>query len=157
MVGRCLGLTPVAVWPFHWLNGLKGALPPSLISGKQYPRVFSWIDRFTQAVTTAKATAQKPTTLNGPEAFKFITQASFAEEEGEVEEDPLSLHKGQDVEVWPLDTGVKHHDKGKLVALNAKEVVIATRTEAEARELRVHYPRRNFRIQALAVVGGCKL
>ncbi|MCJ1248743.1 hypothetical protein MMC30_005962 [Trapelia coarctata] len=146
-----------AVWAFHWLDGLKGALPPSIISAKQFPKVFAWIDRFSKAVSSAKATAQKPTTLKGPEAIHFITQASFAETQGNVDEDPLGLHKGQDVEVWPLDSGFKHHDRGKLVALNAKEVVIATRTDAEAMEVRVHYPRRNFRIYALPVAGESKL
>jgi len=155
--GRRLGLTPAAVWPFHWLDGLKGALPPSLISAKQYPKVFAWINRFTKAVSSAKASAQKPTTLKGPEAMKFIVQAPFAEAEGNVDEDPLGLQKGQDVEIWPLDSGAGHHDRGKLVALNAEEVVIATYTDAEAKEVRVHYPRRNFRIQALPVGGRSKL
>lgn len=150
-------LTAAAVWPFHWLVGLQGALPPSSISAKQYPRVFAWIDRFTKAVSNAKASAQKPATYKGPEAINFIAQAAFAEAEGEVEEDPLALHKGQDVEVWPLDSGAKHHDRGRLIALNTKEVVIATRTEAEGKEVRIHHPRKNFRIMALSGGGGSKL
>lgn len=145
------------MWPFHWLVGLKGALHPSFISATQFPKVYAWIERFTKAVSSAKASAPKPITLKGPEAIKFITQASFAETEGEVDEDPLALHKGQDVEVWPLDSGVKHHDTGRLVALNGKEVVIATRTEAEGKEVRVHHPRRSFRIKALPGGGGSKL
>jgi hypothetical protein len=145
------------VWPFYWLAELKGALPPSFISAKQFPKVFAWIERFTKAVSSAKASAPKPTTLKGPEAIKFITQASFAEAEGEVEEDPLGLRKGQDVEVWPLDSGVKHHDRGRLVALNPKEVVIASSTEPQGREVRVHHPRRGFRIRALPGDGGSKL
>lgn len=69
----------LAVWPFHWLLGLKGALPPSLFSKEKFPNVFAWIDRFSKAVSTAKSSAPKPTTLEGVEAMKHVTQADFSE------------------------------------------------------------------------------
>ena len=89
----------LAVWPFHWLLGLKGALPPSLISKEKFPKVYAWVDRFSKAVSTAKASAPKPATLTGSEAVRHVIQAEFEETEGEVDgSDPLGLKKGQDVE-----------------------------------------------------------
>ncbi|SLM34818.1 Thioredoxin-like fold [Lasallia pustulata] len=88
-----------AVWPFHWLAGIQGALPPTIISAKQYPKVFAWIDRFQTAVSAARSSAPKPTTLKGADAVAQITQAEFSDPEGQVDEnDPLSLKKDQDVE-----------------------------------------------------------
>ena len=146
-----------AVWPFHWLSEIKGALPPNLISSKQYPKVFAWIDRFQKAVSSAKSSVPKPTTLKGAEAVKRIAQAEFSDQEGQVDEnDPLGLKKGQDIEVWPIDSGFKHHDLGKLVALTAKEVVVTGQTKT-GKEIRIHFPRTNFRVMAVQAGGPPKL
>jgi hypothetical protein len=129
---------------------LKGALPRELFSEKQYPRVFAWHKRFSKAVTAAKAAVAKPTTLKGDAALQRIVDASFAEQESAVdEEDPLGLKKGTEVEVWPIDTGVRHRDRGPLVGLTQDEVVLSVESEAEGRQIRVHFPRTNFRIQAV--------
>ena len=91
-------------------------------------------------------------TLKGAEAVKHITQADFYEAEGEVDrDDPLQLEKGQDVESWPIDSGFKHHDRGRLVSLTPREVVLATQSKVGGKEIRVHHPRWNFRTRA---VGG---
>ena len=141
----------IAIWPFHWLTGLKGALPPSFISSRQFPKIYAWIDRFEKVVANAKASASKPATLKGADAVKFVTQADFSQPEGRVVEDPLRLEKGQDVEVWPIDSGFRHHDRGILSALDSREVVIVTQTKIGGKEVRIHYPRTNFRI---TVIGG---
>ena len=153
------GLTnsPSAIWPFHWLTDLKGALPPTLISSKQYPKVFAWTDRFKAAISHAKTLVPKPTTLQGQEAVKFVTQAEYTDNNEQVDNDPLGLHKGQEVEVWPVDTGFKHHDRGKLVALTSNEVTIVTRTEKGDGEVRIHHPRRSFRIRAVGERPSCRL
>ena len=76
--------------------------------------------------------------------------AEFAEKESSVEEnDPIGLKKGTEVEVWPIDTGVRHRDHGRLVGLTRDEVVLSVRSEADGKEVRVHFPRTNFRIQAV--------
>ena len=67
------------------------------------------------------------------------------------ENDPLGLKKGQDVESWPVDSGFSHHDRGRLVKLTEKEVVLAVQSKVGGKEVRVHHPRWNFRIRA---VGG---
>ncbi|KAK2069640.1 hypothetical protein P8C59_004197 [Phyllachora maydis] len=43
-----------AVWPFHWLVGLPGALDSQVVSAERLPRVFAWIDRFDRAVKAAE-------------------------------------------------------------------------------------------------------
>ena len=139
----------LAIWPFHWLTGMKGALPPSFISSTQYPKVFAWIDRFNKTVASTKSSAPKPTTLKGVDAVEFVTHAEFSEPEGGVVDDPLGLEKNQEVEVWPIDSGFKNHDRGVLSSLNAKEVAITTQTKVGGKDLRIHYPRTNFRIRAV--------
>ena len=142
-------LSLTAVWPFHWLKGLKGALPADLISAKQFPKVFAWIDRFNNAVSAAAKTAGKPKTIKGPEAVKQISSSDFAEKEGEVDEnDPTSLKKGQEVEVWPIDSGFNYKDRGSLVALSTKEIVIESKTK-DGEKVRVHTPRHGFRLRGI--------
>ena len=143
-----------AVWPFHWLQGMKGALPPALISEKQYPKVFAWMDRFTEAVSAAKSSSPKPTTLKGAEVLRHIIQADFVDSQKSVDSnDPLGLKEGQEIEVWPLDSGFRHHDRGRLVALTSDEVVVASQTKMGGKEVRIHCPRTNFRIQVVSEAG----
>lgn len=147
----------LAVWPFHWLLELKGALPASLFSKEKFPKVYAWIDRFSEAISTAESATPQPTTLNGAEAVKHVTQGEFCENELDVDaSDPLGLKKGQDVESWPIDSGFKHHDRGKLVSLTSKEVVLASQSKVGGKEVRIHHPRWNFRIRAVSG-GGEKL
>ena len=149
--GPCILMSAsnIAVWPFHWLRELKGALPPSLVSKEKFPKVYAWIDRFSKAVSTAKSAAPKPTTLKGAEAVKYVTQAEFSEPEGDVDaSDPLRLKKGEEVESWPIDSGFRHHDRGTLVSLTSKEVVLASQSNIGGKEVRIHHPRWNFRTRA---------
>ncbi|KAI1618000.1 glutathione S-transferase [Exophiala viscosa] len=140
-----------AVWTLDWLNGLKGALPRELISEKQYPKVFSWIARFNKALNEAKKQAPKPATLKGGAATQRVLNASFAEKDLTIDSaDPLGLQHGTEVEVYPTDSGVKHHDKGRLLGLTEDEVVVSI--QPQDKEVRVHYPRTGFRIKA--VIGG---
>jgi hypothetical protein len=157
MGGKCTLLTQIhfgtAVWPFHWLTTLKGALPPSYISADLFPKVFAWIARFDKVVRDAAKAKGKAKTVTGKEAVAIIEGSEFAESEGDVEVgDPLELAKGDMVEVWPTDSGFNHKDRGRLVSLCGREVVIASRTEGGV-EVRVHAPRHGFRVRG---VGGGK-
>lgn len=148
----------VAIWPFHWLSGMKGALPPSIFGKDHFPGVYSWIDRFQKALESAEESALKVTRLKGAEAVKFITQAEFADPDGNVDDkDPLGLKKGQDVESWPIDSGFTHRDRGQLVALTRQEVVLKTQAKLGHRDIHIHHPRTNFRIRAVDDDGGSKL
>jgi hypothetical protein len=136
-----------AVWPFHWLLDMKAL--PNLISAQQFPRVFTWIARFKQAVSSAKASVPKPMTIKGVEGIQQIMSSEFAEPEGRVdEEDPLGFEKGQDIEIWPLDSGFNNRDHGRLVALSALESVIEVQKEV-GKIIRAHFPRHGYRLRRM--------
>jgi len=138
-----------AVWPFHWLKGLKGALPGDYISANQFPKVFAWIERFDQAVKIAATKLEKPKSLKGQEAVDQISKSHYAESESSVDaDDPTGLKKRQEVEVWPIDSGSNHRDRGLLVGLSGKEIVIESKTK-DGQTVRVHTPRHGFRIRGI--------
>lgn len=146
-----------SVWPFHWLLELPGALPPHLFSAEIYPNVYAWIARFRSALETAKASAPKPVTLEGADAVKHVTSADFAEKELRIDgDDPLGLKEGQDVEIWPTDTGFRHKDRGRLVGLTRDEVVIEVQSKVGGKVVRIHAPRSGFKVQAVQD-GGSKI
>ena len=104
----------------------------------------------------AKSQAPKPASSKGDAALQRITSASFAEEDLGVDEaDPLGLQHGTEVEVFPIDSGFRHKDKGRLVGLNEDEVVVSIQTQGK--EVRLHYPRTGFRIKAVTTGGNPKL
>ncbi|KAK0109129.1 hypothetical protein ONS96_002955 [Cadophora gregata f. sp. sojae] len=143
-----------AIWPFHWLTTLKGALPPDLIPPTQFPKVFAWISRFDAATRAAAKKSGKPKTIKGDEAVTITRKAGFVEESiGVDESDPSGLKSGDLVEVWPTDSGSKHRDQGRLVGLNWREVVVETEN-GEVEGVRVHAPRHGFRVRR---VDGVKL
>jgi hypothetical protein len=136
------------VWPFHWLTGLKGALPSDQIFAELYPKVFAWINRFQATVSAATKSLGKPKTVKGTEAVVAIESSGFAEDIGGVDpNDPSGLKKGQKVEVWPIDTGFRNKEKGQLLALSVSEIVIETKTQS-GQTVRVHAPRHGFRVRA---------
>lgn len=137
----------LAVWPLHWLIGLKGALPSNLISPQYFPRVFAWIVRFQSAVSSAKASSPQPKTLKGVDAIKQILSHTLSEyNDGLVDNDPSGLKVGEEVMLWPIDSGSKHKDRGCLVSLSFKEIVVESKTKAEEETIRIHTPRHGFRI-----------
>jgi len=81
---------------------MKTALPPSLFSKDQYPKVFAWLGQFSEALKRAKTSGREPVRLKGADALKQITQADFAEPEYDVDRsDPTGLEKGAQFESWP--------------------------------------------------------
>ena len=147
------------VWPFHWMATLKNALPEDIISANTHPKVFAYIQRFSKAVKVARDTLSKPIRLKGPEAIDFITQAGYSEGDKKLDIDGLdpvgaNLKLGQLVGSWPVDSGFRHKDIGKLVNLDKRELVL----EVEGRSgktVRLHHPRWNFRVKAVG--DGAKL
>lgn len=133
----------LAIWPFDWLNGLKGGLPKDLISERQFPKTFAWIARFNKAIKAANEKAPKAVKLKGTDAAQRILESSFAEADGEVDPmDPTAFKKGTKVDVWPIDSGSSHKDRGTLLTLNGEEIVIGLDNG-----LRLHVPRHGFRIR----------
>ncbi|KHN96989.1 Glutathione S-transferase, protein [Metarhizium album ARSEF 1941] len=149
-----------AVWPLHWLAGVPGALPGDVFGPRAYPRVYAWIRRFEEAVRRARGRAGRPRTVGGEEAQRIILGSGYHEAEGRVDGgDPevvaLGLAKGDVVTVGPTDFGAARRDVGRLVGLDADEVVYETETEtgaeagARGRPVRVHAPRHGFRIHGV--------
>lgn len=137
----------VAIWPLHWLVDMKEALPASVISETQFPKVFAWIGRFRDALKQAKASGTKPVTVKGEDVVSYMQNARLFESTGDVDaNDPLALEGGQEVEVWPIDTGFSHRDRGTLLTLTPNEVVIGKETKVGGQEIHVHMPRWGFRI-----------
>lgn len=138
----------VAIWPLHWVSGMPNALPTNLISPQQFPKVFSWITRFNTAVSAAKTTTPAPIKLDGKAAAQALASSFMADQaEGVVDHnDPLGLKVGDEVEVWPIDSGFGYRDKGRLVMLSSTELEIAFKTE-QGDEVRLHTPRWGFRVQ----------
>jgi glutathione S-transferase len=140
-----------AVWPFHWLNSMPGALPKDMFSPSKYPKVYAWVERFQTAVSAAKKRGQKPRVVSGEEAARLVAGAPFNEDvgrDGVDGGDPTSqgLKAGDRVRVWPTDTGRSHKDVGTLLRLDSAEVVIEVAT-ADGTSVRIHAPRHGFAIQ----------
>lgn len=129
---------------------MPGGLPPDYISASQFPKVFAWIARFKAVV---KAAAAKPKTLTGAEAVQQISQSEYAESECSVDaSDPLLLQLGDEVEVWPIDSGFNSKDRGILVGLNGVEIVMESKTSG-GKVVRIHCPRHGFRVRRTGKAG----
>ena len=150
-------LTSAAIWVFHWLKGLKGALPSDIISQESYPKVFAWMARFDRELQEAHARAPKPTNLKGAEAAKQVEAALSIDAEPVIDaKDPLGLQANTIVEVWPIDSGSRHRDVGTLLGLDIDEVVIGVKTQ-NGQEIRLHFPRQQFRIRAVSSDSSARL
>ena len=120
-----------------------------IFNDQRFPKVYAWVARFNNAFQTAKAAAPKPTALKGADALRRIGEAALAENVLTVDKrDPLHLEAGDEVEVWPTDSGFGHKDRGRLLKLSINEVVIAVKAE-NGQEVHLHTPRNNFRIAAV--------
>lgn len=111
--------------------------------------MFAWIARFNDALKVAKAQAPRPATVKGDAALQRILSASFADKDLGIDSaDPLGLQQGAEVEVFPIDSGLRYHDQGRLIGLTEDEVVLSTRTKGK--EIRLHFPRTGFRIKSVS-------
>jgi hypothetical protein len=144
-----------AIWPFHWLTTMPGALPTAIISPTQFPKTFAWISRFDKHTKSAhKSLTPPPASIKGPDAAKRILSSDFTDvqlaaescagvELGENE--PSGLKVGDEVKLSPTDSGASHKDVGKLVWLDGEEIVIEKKSE-EGVPVRIHAPRHGFRV-----------
>ena len=144
------------IWTFHWATSKGFRLRETLdkegvIDEKHFPRTYAYVDRFVDAIATKQLNNGKPEKLSDEETIKAVLDSDFFEAEGAVDElDPLKLKKGQLVEIWPVESGFNHHDKGELVSISVGEVVIASKPQVGDGLLRIHYPRTNIRISPLS-------
>lgn len=138
------------VWPLVWLGEI-GALGEDWFGKGTYPKTHAWVERFKGEMKEREGRV-KVAKVKEEEVFKVVTGGAVAGTK--VVKDPVALKEGDEVEVWPIDTGFNHKDRGRLVGLDKEEVVIAVKTKKDpSKEIRVHAPRWGFRI---AKVGGGK-
>ncbi|EGE81587.1 hypothetical protein BDDG_04530 [Blastomyces dermatitidis ATCC 18188] len=137
-----------AIWPLDWVDELDGALDRDIFTEARFPNVFAWMARFRKAVVEAAAALpNKPQNLSGEQVLESVIAAEFVEPEADVDEyDALKFQKGQDVVVWPTDNCSNYQDSGQLVALTPQEVVLQRKTVDNREDVRIHFPRTNFRI-----------
>jgi glutathione S-transferase len=139
-----------AIWPFDWLllPYMVGDLPVDVFGEKVFPRTWAWVKRFNEVYAAALKQTGNPEIVSAEETVRRIEEAEYFEAEGEVDHaDPLRLEKGQIVDIFPTDmaSGFVHRDTGKLVSITVMDVCIETKTK-NGKEIRIHFPRTNFRI-----------
>ncbi|KAJ9617041.1 hypothetical protein H2200_000762 [Cladophialophora chaetospira] len=141
-----------AIWTFDWAlqehQHMIQDLEKDTISEELFPKTFAYVHRFRKAMAGKQEQNGKIEELSAEKAIESILSSDFFEPEGEIDpRDPLKLRKGQLVEVYPIDSGFTHHDKGEVVSIGVKEVVISSKPKEGEGRLRLHFPRVNFRIQ----------
>lgn len=120
---------------------------PTTISEETFPKVFAWVTRFNAIIKDIEASTSVSSDVKGKDVLEYVQNASFAEAGGDVDkDDSLGLNQGEAVEVYPIDYGYSHKDRGELLSLTSDEVVITKRTTT-GDEIRVHAPRWGYRIK----------
>ncbi|EGP83986.1 uncharacterized protein MYCGRDRAFT_48752 [Zymoseptoria tritici IPO323] len=152
MGGAEPGLAEIhAGWVFEWGVGMTGSGEDEgtedlkrTLSREEFPRVWAWTERFRQAAEEAR---------RGNEGAVEMQEGQEAEDETVLKvdlDDALGLKAGQRVEVAPADFGFTHKNEGVLVGLTKDEAVIEIDVPGEEDgKLRLHYPRINFKIEAV--------
>ncbi|KMQ43651.1 Glutathione S-transferase, N-terminal [Trichophyton rubrum] len=145
-----------AIWPLDWVLDM-GSLEDSIVTEASHPKVFAWIARFRQALSHAKGRLEEML-VSGSEVLDGLQHESFAQSDAEFDDsDPLGLEKGEEVLVWPTDSGSTHQDAGTLIGLNSKEIVLQRKTADNRFDIRIHFPRLNFKVVSAAHVQQTKL
>lgn len=104
----------------------------------------AWIERYKSTIEAAKKSAPTPTELEGKDAVPKILKSQFTDNVP-FQADPTGLKEGQEVQMYPIDTGFESKDQGKLIGLTAHESVVSAKSK-DGTEVRIHYPRWNFEI-----------
>ncbi|KAF8457529.1 hypothetical protein BGX38DRAFT_1265819 [Terfezia claveryi] len=156
----------MAIWPLDWVTTVPNALSldpttptAALITPTTHPLTFAWISRFQSLCKSLPPGKTIVPTLTGQEAKENILAATaMASELGVDVEDPLGLKKGEMVEVVPTDSGVLDPQRGRLLGLGVGEVVLEVDVPSTGgKVVRVHFPRRNYRITRVRVEGKANL
>lgn len=124
-------------------------VPEEYLNESIFPKVYDWRARFMTALEEARSQAPPPVKLEGPEAVEAVLGADFSDNDLFVDAgDPIKVENGTTVELFPTDSGgFTHKDQGQLVKLTKDEVAIAVRSEKGEKDVHVHAPRWNFKIQ----------
>ncbi|KAL7896919.1 hypothetical protein HDV64DRAFT_286426 [Trichoderma sp. TUCIM 5745] len=137
-----------AIWVFIWVINVPGALPHDVVSREIFPRVFAWIEKFSDIVEAKKSRVESQT-LKGDEAAEVIFSAPYAEADTQVDSTDIvviseNFKEGEFVALSPTDYGTTCEDKGKLAGVTSSEFVLQICTHGGS--VRLHAPRQGFRI-----------
>jgi glutathione S-transferase len=137
-------------WAVHMqMHAEEENVDVKTINEKKFPRVCAWVERFRKAYKEVAKANGSPGVISSESAIRTILDSRLPEFEDEViEPDPLCLKKGQIVELGPADFGDSHRDRGTLVALGIREIVIE-KAAPTGETLRLHYPRSGFTISTI--------
>lgn len=132
-----------AAWLIRWLKHVPGAIGDYL-SAQKFPKTWAYIDRFDKAVANAEADMPAPVTLRDEETVEAVLQMGLDQSvQEEVEsDDPTGLHEGDEVEIWPIDSGFRNKDRGTLVKLSPHEAIV--KKTVQGKDVRLHCPRWGF-------------
>ncbi|KAI0881690.1 uncharacterized protein GGS22DRAFT_171619 [Annulohypoxylon maeteangense] len=154
-----LGLTPTptllelyVAWPLSWLYYAAGERGRDIIDEPQFPLAFAWFENFKQVMDVAEAQVL-PQVSSGYHAALMAMSAPFVEPEGDVDLVALSQHqpildrfaKGDAVKMHSVYWGVTEKDKGKLVSVDERQIVIEV--EGMFGSILVHAPTKTFRLE----------
>ncbi|KAK4224880.1 hypothetical protein QBC38DRAFT_484485 [Podospora fimiseda] len=131
-----------AIWIFSWVFGIKEMVPQEW--KEKYSGVYGWTKRFEGYVEGLDDV--RVGKVSGEEAKEMIMGEAKGEYEGSVQEGEavvkaLGVKGGEEIEVWPVDSGSGFRDRGELVGLDEKEIVWRS-----GKGVVVHAPRRGFRV-----------
>lgn len=143
----------VACWILDWLFQLPNAYDDVFFNKTKYPKTIEWRERYNAAIAKAKEDAPTPPELEGKDAVAKILKSPLTASPM-VQADPIGMKEGEDVIMYPIDTGYNSKDSGKLVGLTAHEAVVSTKDKSGEHEIRIHYPRWNFEIERPGAGGG---
>lgn len=157
-----------AGWLYDWALNMAGDMGDAsndstadmekVLKESVYPKVNAWVRRWRSTTEEAEnanpgAGAMDEGKAKEDAAVKRILDGKYCEPDAlEFDtDDVLGLSKGQKVGVSPVDFGFTHSDKGTLIGLTKEEVVIEIEVPGgSSGKLRLHYPRINFKIQAVS-------
>lgn len=136
-----------ASWVFQWVGSFRDKEVDAVLGKVVFPKVAAWVERFEKAVKEARGRGPKVASVKGKEVLEFVEKVG---KEGRAElkvdeKDPLGFKEGEEVEVWPIESGFTHRDRGRLVGLTKEEIVVAKKLESGS-EIRIHAPRVGFRV-----------
>ena len=172
ILGDKVGLADVhGCWVFDWGINMAGDIfvvdedkeaatgdMAGRLGPREFPRIHEWVGRFRTVCEKAEKENEGARVCGEgsqaeDEVVRKILSSGYAEPEElpfEVN-DVLGLEKGQRVSVAPVDFGAAHADTGVLVGLSRNEVVIEVEVQGgRDKKLRLHFPRIDFRIVAVA-------
>lgn len=142
IAGDKFGLADLhAGWALGWILKALGLAQEPGFSEKEFPRTYKWV---------ASWPTPQYEDLSQEQVWESVKGAQYtARDIGVDERDPLRIKEGTEVTVENADTEPgKHPQRGKLVGVDQREVVVELKNE-----VRLHFPRVGYVVKEAKVEG----